>query len=258
MPNTRITKQKWKDHYSYAKKVYIIGIIVAVAVASLVYSVTRYVPANEHAVLIELVDGYVDTEKLKGDLPHLLAVGQAYDETLEQVEFLSINYTGEGNTENDYYGAQVYTVQVYAGDNDIYLQNEALTQAMIDQNFCIPLETLNGFDEFNALYPDVILWQPEPSPEDDDDEGEEAEPVTDPENPPVMHAYAIDVSSLMGFIERGAYDVRGKYAVIVATSLNMDTSFHMLTELFTYFGGTNEVLPAESETATPSEVVEDV
>ena len=29
MPNTRITRQKWKDHFSYAKKVYIIGILLA-------------------------------------------------------------------------------------------------------------------------------------------------------------------------------------------------------------------------------------
>lgn len=42
MPNTRITRQKWKDHFSYAKKVYIIGILLALGAASLIYSVTRY------------------------------------------------------------------------------------------------------------------------------------------------------------------------------------------------------------------------
>ena len=56
MPNTKITLQKWKDHYSYAKKVYIIGALIAVGVASLIFSVTRYVAPDERAVIIQMVD----------------------------------------------------------------------------------------------------------------------------------------------------------------------------------------------------------
>ena len=61
MPNTKITLQKWKDHYSYAKKVYIIGALIAAGVASLIFSVTRYVAPDERAVIIQMVDTYADT-----------------------------------------------------------------------------------------------------------------------------------------------------------------------------------------------------
>ncbi|MBQ3080787.1 MAG: hypothetical protein IJC48_12455 [Clostridia bacterium] len=227
MPNTKITKQKWKDHYSYSKKIYFFGILVAVGVASLIFSVTRYIPDNAHAVLIQFVDAYINTTNLEEDIQPLLEIGQEYDETLEEIQFLSINYTGEGTSENDYYGAQVYSVQIYAGDNDIFIQNEKLTQSMIDQGFLMPLEELDEFAAFNAKYPDAVLWREEPSEEgEEEDEDAPARPV---------HAYAVDISSMYGLAERGAYDMREKYAGIMVTSENASTSFHVLSEMFEYF-----------------------
>ena len=132
MPNTRITRQKWKDHFSYAKKVYIIGILLALGAASLIYSVTRYQAPNERAVQIALVDSYTAPEKLDEIVPALLKAGQAFDDTLEEVQFLSITYSGDGAA--DYEGAQVYMVQVYAGDNDIYIENKTMMEELIDQN----------------------------------------------------------------------------------------------------------------------------
>ena len=49
---------KVEGSFSYAKKVYIIGILLALGVASMVYSVTRYQAPNERAVQIALVDSY--------------------------------------------------------------------------------------------------------------------------------------------------------------------------------------------------------
>lgn len=246
MPNTKITGQKWKDHLSYAKKIYIIGAILAIAVSSLIFSVTRYTPPNERSVLIELVDNYTDPSKLDADLPALLAAGQAYDETLEQVAFYSIAYSGAGDT-GDMYGSQVYMVQIYAGDNDIYLQDEILTNQLIDQGYCLPLELIEGFEAFTQKFPEVeVLWLPEVDPEADE-EDEDAEPDEDaPEKP--MHAYAIDISTLTGMAERGAFAVNGKYAVLAFASKNAETSFHVLTQMFDVF--------APQKTATPSEAAE--
>jgi len=84
MPNTKVTRQKWKDHLYYSKKFYFIGILVSLAVASLIFSVTRYVPENEHAVHIELVDTYADTTKLDSDAAVLLQRGIEFDSSLER------------------------------------------------------------------------------------------------------------------------------------------------------------------------------
>lgn len=221
MPNTKITLQKWKDHFSYAKKVYIIGALVAAGVASLMFSVTRYIPPNERAVLIQMVDTYADTTKMDADLPEMLAVGQEYDSALEEISFLNIPYTGG----DEYEGSQVYTVQVYAGDNDIYFQNDVLTQRMVNEGYAVPLETLSGFDAFNEKYSEYVVWQAIEKDEEDPDESLDYE----------EHAYYVDISSLLGINQRGAYDVRGKYALIVISSENADTSFRVLADMFDRF-----------------------
>lgn len=224
MPNTKVTRQKWKDHLSYAKKVYIIGALVAIAIASVFYTVTRYIPPDENAVAIQLVDSYVDTTKLDADVPVLLEKGQAFDSALEELSFLSIAYSGKSS---EYDGSQLYAVQVYAGGNDIFIQNELLTNGMYEQGYLVPLDTLEGFEEFNKRYPETVLWLEEFR--------EEGEATPDEPEPVVMHAYAVDLSSLLGFNERGAIDIRGKYAIIAGTSKNQETSFHVLTQLFEQF-----------------------
>ncbi|MBR3927538.1 MAG: hypothetical protein IKJ65_00895 [Clostridia bacterium] len=229
MPNTKITLQKWKDHYSYAKKVYIVGALLAAGLASLIFAVTRYVPPNERAVIIQMVDTYADPAKMNADIPELLAAGQEYDTSLEEVSFLTIAYTGD----DDYEGSQVYTVQVYAGDNDIYFQNDILTQRMINEGYALALEYLEGFDAFSEKYSDYIIW--EAIEEDDEEKDEDEEQTAEPEE----HAYSVDISALLGINQRGAYDVRGKYALIAINSENANTCFKVLSEMFDRF------IPAE-------------
>lgn len=234
MPNTKITKQKFKDHLPYAGKIYIFGCIVAIAVASLVFTMSRHVPDDEFSVEIALVDNYVDIEKLNADCDTLLAAAQAYDETLEQVSFFSIAYSeNAADDEAGYYGAQLYQLQIMAGSNDIYIESEPLMRDLIAMGGCIPLEETDWYAEFTRKYPDVaFLWDDDPESgvfETDDDGNEVVIEAPD------RHAYAVDVSSLTGFIERQAYDIRGKYACMFGGSKNKDTSFMVLTELFDVF-----------------------
>lgn len=239
MPNTRITRQKWKDHFSYAKKTYIIGILLAMGVASLIYSVTRYQAPNERAVQIALVDSYTAPEKLDEIVPELLKAGQAFDDTLEEVNFLSVTYSGDGNS--DYEGAQVYMVQVYAGENDIFIENETMMNELINQSYCVPLDTFEGFEEFTLRHPEVKVLYAVPGAEDEEDEeedeNEDGEAVVEEPRP-----YALDISTLTGFAERGALDVRGKYAAVVVMSKNADTSFEVLSAMFDVLAPSEEAI----------------
>lgn len=242
MPNTKITKQKFKDHLTYSKKIYIFGALVALAVASLIFTVTRHVPDNEFSVEIALVDNYVDIDKLNNDLPALLEYGQSVDPTLEQVMFFSIAYSeNAADDEAGYYGAQLYQLQIMAGSNDIYVESEVLMRDLIALGGCDPLEETDWYAEFTQKYPDVpFLWADEPGTGvfEADDDGNQI--VVEE---PVRHAYAVDMSSLTGFIERQAYDIRGKYACMFGSSKNKDTSYAVLTHLFEAFAPS----PAEAE-----------
>ncbi len=226
MPNTRITRQKWKDHFSYAKKAYIIGILLALGAASLLYSVTRYQVPNERAVQIALVDSYTAPEKLDEIVPTLLKAGQAYDDTLEEVQFLSITYGGDGTS--DYEGAQVYMVQVYAGDNDIFIESETMMNELIDQNYCVPLDTFEGFEDFTRRHPEVKVLYAVPGANQADEDASEDENAASEEPRP----YALDISTLTGFAERGALNMKDKYAAVVIMSKNQETSFEVLSAMF--------------------------
>lgn len=234
MPNTKITKQKFKDHLPYAGKIYIFGCLIAIAAASLIFTMSRHVPDNEFSVEIALVDNYVNIENLDADCDTLLEAGQAYDETLEQVSFFTISYSeNAADDEAGYYGAQLYQLQIMAGSNDIYVESEVLMRDLIAMGGCVPLEDTDWYAEFTVKYPDVaFLWadDPESGVFDTDDDGNEI--VIEA---PVQHAYAVDVSSLTGFIERQAYDIRGKYACMFGGSKNKDTSFAVLTKMFEVF-----------------------
>lgn len=242
MPNTKITKQKFKDHLAYSKKAYIFGVIIAVAVASLIFTMTRHVPDDEYSVEIALVDNYVDISKLDNDLPVLLEHGQAVDPALEQVIFFSIGYSeNAANDEAGYYGAQLYQLQIMAGTNDIYVESEAMVRGLVEMEACIPLEETDWYADFTKKYPDVaFLWADEPGSGEIETDEDGNETVIEA---PVQHAYAVDMSSLTGFIERQAYDVRGKYACLFGGSKNMDTSLAVLTDLFTVYAPS----PAEAK-----------
>jgi len=239
MPDTRITKQRFKNHMEYSKRAYIIGVIVMVALASLLFTMTTPAVLNENSVGLALCDAYVSADKVTdADKAALLAHIQEYDEKCEEVNVISIAYDGDGTTEDGYYGAQVYMVQTAAGDNDIFFQNEQMAELFIANGYAVALDELYYFDDFVEQHPDVKLWwAEEPSysdaeaDEDEDDEDAAAKETAE------KHCYAVDISSLTGLIDRGCYDVRGKWASVIVISKNQDTSLYALNDMFTVFGG---------------------
>ena len=42
VPNTKMTRQRWKDHFYYGKWIYIVLAIVAIFVTDLLYSTTEH------------------------------------------------------------------------------------------------------------------------------------------------------------------------------------------------------------------------
>ena len=78
----------------------------------------------------------------------LLAKGQEKDPELEMFDYLSIPYAGDAS--QDYEGAQVYMVQLYAGDSDLYIQNEQMTNDLIAEGiiFCTSFLLSKGLCAF--------------------------------------------------------------------------------------------------------------
>ena len=233
MPNTKITKEKLKNHWAYSKKIYILMTAVAVGLASILYTVVNnHNPADYKYVCIALVDSYSDTTRIERDAITLYDCAHAYDANLEKLDFLSIGYSGGQNGEMDYYGAQLYTVQLAGGECDMFIQSAELTNEMKDQGNYVPLDTLPSFELFAAKYPDAYTWE---TLNPVDGNGEPLLTEETEEARTVPHVYSIDVSQLTKLITGSVFDVRGKQACILARSANADTTLYALYQMFELF-----------------------
>ena len=167
MPDTRITKQKLKDHWGYSGKAYIIGALVAVALASMFFTmVTNREPADKYSVNFAIVRSYSNTEQLNGVSDELLRLGQEVDPELKAVKFTSIMFEGDMNSQEAYNYYQLYILQLSAGSNDFFLQTEAMTKSLLQGGNLRPLEEVEYFEQFVQNHPEAeIMWEKEPLPD---------------------------------------------------------------------------------------------
>ena len=138
VPNTKLTRQRWKDHMYYGKWIYIVLAIVAVFVTDLLYSTTEYRPPDERKVTVQFVSSSASmAETVEQTTEQILSAVLPMDETLERVEFFALNFSGD---DSDYYGAQKFFVELAAGENDVYVGSRAVLNSIIDQGAAIPLD----------------------------------------------------------------------------------------------------------------------
>ncbi|MBR5985480.1 MAG: hypothetical protein IK019_03615 [Clostridia bacterium] len=233
MPDTRITKQRLKDHWSYSGKAYIIGALIAVALASMFFTmVTNREPADKYSVNFAIVRSYSNAEALDGVTDALLKKGQEADSELKAVKFTSIMFEGDMSTSDAYNYYQLYILQLSAGGNDFFLQNETMTRSLIDNGSLRPLEQLEYFEQFVRNHPEAeILWEKEPLPEGVEETEENSDRAE--------HAYAVSMEGLTGAIQLNSFDNRGMWAGMLVSSANPETSLVVLDELY------NQLKPAE-------------
>ena len=83
MPNTKLTRQRWKDHMYYGKWIYIVLAIVAVFVTDLLYSTTEYRPPDERKVTVQFVSSSASmAETVEQTTEQILSAVLPMDETL--------------------------------------------------------------------------------------------------------------------------------------------------------------------------------
>ncbi len=218
MPNTKLTKAKWQNHMQYGKIVYIVLALVAIFVADIAFTVTQYRPPNERKVDIELVVSSASTEGFDTIAENALAVGQAFDETLEEVTFINIAYNPDDKS--DYYGAQKYMVMLAAQEGDIYILPYSLLEQLAGDGVLVPLE---GYIEEGVIDAGDQDLAPMTFYEPVDEEGKASD---------AQHVYGISCEAWYGMMnEEILIDNRNLYACIMAFSKNQDTTAHVLQSI---------------------------
>ncbi|MDO4547859.1 MAG: hypothetical protein Q4D04_07175 [Clostridia bacterium] len=241
MPDTRITKDSLKNHFHYRKWIYVIIIAVCYFVTDLIYTMTEYRPPDERKVDFQLVQsGIVDTEAMQAVADAALIEAQQFDPTLEQVEFISLSYSG--NAEEDIYGVQRYVVMIAAQEGDVWILSNELFLSLYIEGAVLPLDDYicEGILDVPAdAVEEYTLYEPSGQMDEDDNyiiptSGEK-------------HVYACP-ASLMPGIERYGYDTQGKCAVIMSYSANPETSAKVLASVIG--------LLSEDETSSNENIME--
>ena len=258
MPNTKLTREKLKNHFHYSRMIYAIVIIAAAMIGNLVFTVTEYRAPNANRVDIELVGIYSDTSGENCDVleARLLEAGQnaerAADEAagidvgaadyrpaLEVVQFLSLEYDDTSNDSDNYYALQKYMVTLAAQEGDIYFVSRNLMLQLIEDNTLVPLD---GYIESGVIDPgDRELGKVTFDAYDDDG-------VATGER----HIYGLQAGSLTKMYDELSYNPTDKYMVIMLFSQNQDTAAAVMNELINVFEPTQEELDA-AEAAGQSE-----
>lgn len=219
MPNTRINKQNWRNHFQYAKWVYVLLAIVIFFGCDMIYTMTEYRPPNERKVDFEIVGSYADTETLQTISDGLLEQGQAFDPTLEEIGMYAIAYSGDAET--DIYGAQKYMVMIAAQEGDIYMVNYDLMQQLVTQGAAQSLDEYISSGLLNVEGLDLSDCTFE-------------EPAPDEETPSsgVKHVYALPAVNMNRMLDSDInYDNRDKYLVLMQYSANPETSAYVMNLL---------------------------
>lgn len=226
MPNTKITREKVANHMSYGKWVYVLIIVLAWFGVDLLYTVTEYHPPAERRVDIYLMGNYVNIEPLKELEARALEHGQAFDETLEEVNFFDLALAGE----DDPYTPQKLMVLLAANEGNIYFLNRDYTEQFVKQDVALPLDEYiaSGVIDPGDRNLGKVTYE-EPAPSDD-------KPSSG-----IQHVYALQTDPMTEMMNADAlsFDVRDKYMVVTSYTKNVDTTMHVLRFLM------DELTPAE-------------
>ncbi|MBE5766167.1 MAG: hypothetical protein E7335_03175 [Clostridiales bacterium] len=220
MPNTKITKSRWETHFQYGKWIYIVLAILAICVSNLLFTSTEYRPPNSNKVTIQFVDHYAMVNDLTEDLAQtLLERVSPEDETLEAVELFSFTFTGQGA---DSHGFDKYYVELYVGENDMFITLEALARKIVNEGLALPLDE---FVESGAL---TIPEGAEPLYMD--------EPIFDEDGNRVAfgekHLYGFSTDPLVQLPRYAQMSHETGYAVMIHSCENPETTLRVVEELY--------------------------
>jgi len=238
MPNTKLTKDRLKNHYQYTKAIYLGILIAAVMIADVLFTVTAYRSPGSRSVDIELVGVFSETENAAPFEQIALEAGQAFERArdeaagvdvnapdyvpaLEQVQFITMMY--DMTSEDAYYDQQRYMVALAANEGDIFIVDRTMMNDLINQGLAVDLTpyiesgVINPGDRdlTRVTYPETV---------------EEGQPATGKQC-----IYALQTDSMSGLWNELQYDFREKYMVLMVYSENVDTSAAVMQSLIDQF-----------------------
>ena len=224
MPDTRITKERLKNHWVYSSWKYLLMVVIFVAGWNLTYSVTEYRPPREKRLeMYVLSQAYNDAnfKQLAEEMAPQFVTGE--EDAVEELNFYTMSYGGSDDT----YGPQVLMTRLASFEGDIYMVDEETLSSFVSQELVTPLD---DYISSGALHVDGI----------DLKAGTRAEPAGEDEDgntiySNVRHVYALPAQQLYGMLENELVDNRGMYFVVMSYTNKPDMCIDLLNAFIDRF-----------------------
>lgn len=210
MPDTKLTMQNIRDHLRKFGVVYVVLIVVASVVTSLLWTMTTPVVPDDQRILIYMADAFSDVKPLEPYNEALLEAAQAVDPNIREVAFESLMFS---DPENDYTGVMLMMTRLIAGEGDMFLAGPDAATALLQSGVCLDLEPLRQGGWLNELEP----WYAD---------------YTAPETEQTTHLLAgMKLDSLGALVDMRAFQNEGACLVLPVNSPNTDAAAAVAEEL---------------------------
>lgn len=163
MPDTKLSWPHLREHIRKYIWIYVIGVAACLVLTSLLWTTTRPRIPDDQSVIVYLMDQWSNPAPLDGVARDMLARGQAYDETLQQVEFQSLQYIPD-----DYTSSILLMTRMSVSEGDAYLASAGGMEALVNAEAFMPLDgyVAEGWlSDFN-LEPYYATYENEENPDE--------------------------------------------------------------------------------------------
>ncbi len=220
MPDTRITKERLKNHWMYSSWKYLLMIVIFVAGWNLTYSITEYQPPREKRLEVYFLStSYVEENitALEEELSPLF-VGEAEGD-MEELNFYVVNY----GSDDDVYGPQLLMTRLASHEGDIYMVDEATFASFVAQELATPLDEYIASGALDVTGQDLeTVTRAEPAGQDED-----GNTIYSGER----HVYALPAEPLYGLVNENIIANTGMYFVVMSYTDKVDTCIELLNVL---------------------------
>ncbi len=217
MPDTRITKERLKNHWLYSSWKYLLMIVIFVAGWNLTYSITEYKPPREKRLEVYFLSTAYVEENIKALEEELapLFVGDGEDD-MEELNFYVVNY----GSEDDVYGPQLLMTRLASHEGDIYMVDEQTFASFVAQELATPLDEYIESGALDVTGQDLeTVTRAAPAGQD-----ENGNTIYSNER----HVYALPAEPLYGFINENIISNSGMYFVVMSYTDKVDKCIELL------------------------------
>jgi hypothetical protein len=239
MPNTKMTRERMKNHFQYGKNIYIVIIILMIVLADVLFTTTVYQAPSDRRIDIYLVSHNSDITDAAPYEQIALEAGQAFERErdaangidvnsekyktqLEEVNFVSLIY--DLYSEDGAYSQERFMMTISTHEGDIYMVSRDVMEYFIQEGLATDL---TGYIESGIIDPGERNLLKVTYPEF----VEKGQPATGN-----MCIYGLPIDTLSGLWD--AFDFNyslDMYMVMMSYSENQDTSAVVMQSMIDQF-----------------------